>query len=283
MATRGIHQTIAGVIGTPIDQSKSPYIHNYWFNYYAMNGYYVPLEVSRVNFETVVKALSKMGFRGVNVTIPHKEKAIQIADKVSDNAAVLGAANTLTFSTDGKIYADNTDGYGFIQNIKEIYPNWRANQGSVLVLGAGGGARSIVCALLNEGAPEVYVSNRTIERSQTLKSDLGNRIKLVESIQLEKMLNKIKLLVNTTSLGMIGQPELKFDINKLNPKTLVCDIVYNPLETKLLRDAKKRGCPTVGGLGMLFHQAAQSFYIWYGKKPEVTLPLRKLVLDTFEK
>ena len=275
------NHTIAGVIGTPIDQSKSHLIHNYWFKYYNMNGYYIPLDITRANFETVVKTLGKMGFRGVNITIPHKEKAIQIADKVSDNAAVLGAANTLTFGTDGKIYADNTDGYGFIQNIVETIPNWRAKKAPALVIGAGGGSRAIVYALLQKGVSEVYVSNRTLERSETLKTDLGNRIKIIQAVQLEKILNKIEMVVNTTSLGMMGQPELKFDISKLNQRTLVCDIVYNPLDTKFLIEARKRGCPTVGGLGMLFHQAAQSFYIWYGKKPEITPELQQMVLNTF--
>ncbi len=274
---------IAGVIGTPIDQSKSPLIHNYWFRQNNLEAYYVPLEVSRKDFETVVMALRKMGFRGVNITIPHKEKALQIADKVSDNAAILGASNTLTFGIDGLIYADNTDCYGFIESVRESVPEWEARRGSALVLGAGGGAKAIVYSLLQEGTPEVYISNRTMERSESLKSNFGNRIKIIRKDNINDCIDKIGTLVNTTSLGMVGQPELKFHIDKISPRTVVCDIVYNPSETKLLADARKRGCQTVGGIGMLLHQAAKSFYIWYGIRPEITEDLRALVLDAIER
>ncbi len=269
--------TLTGVIGTPIGHSLSPVIHNYWIEKYNENGIYVPLEVTRTNFKEVVEILPKMGFRGVNVTIPHKEAALMCADLVADNAALLGAANTLSLRKNGKIYADNTDGYGFIQNLKESEPTWRAVTGPALVLGAGGGSRAIIYSLLREGVPKVYLTNRTIERAKLLQNDLGNRIKIIDFVDLEKVLDEVTILVNTTSLGMIGQPELKLPYDKLNQRTLVYDIVYNPLKTDFLKRAAERGCRTVDGLGMLLHQAASSYQFWFGKKPEVSLELRTLV------
>ncbi len=269
--------TLTGVIGTPIGHSLSPVIHNYWIEKYNENGIYVPLEVTRTNFKEVVEILPKMGFRGVNVTIPHKEAALMCADLVADNAALLGAANTLSLRKNGKIYADNTDGYGFIQNLKEAEPTWRAVTGPALVLGAGGGSRAIIYSLLREGVPKVYLTNRTIERAKLLQNDLGNRIKIIDFVDLEKVLDEVTIMVNTTSLGMIGQPELKLPYDKLNQRTLVYDIVYNPLKTDFLKRAAERGCRTVDGLGMLLHQAASSYQFWFGKKPEVSLELRTLV------
>ncbi len=268
---------LTGVIGTPIGHSLSPVIHNYWIEKYNVNGMYVPLEVSRTNFKDVIEVLSKMGFCGVNVTIPHKEAALMCADLVADNAALLGAANTLSLRKSGKIYADNTDSYGFLQNLKETVPTWRAVTGPALVIGAGGGSRAIIYSLLREGVPKVYLTNRTVERAKLLQNDLGNRVKIIDFSDMAKVLNEVTIMVNTTSLGMIGQPELKLPYDKLNQRTLVYDIVYNPLKTDFLKKAEERGCKTVDGLGMLLHQAASSYQFWFGKQPEVTDELRNLV------
>lgn len=220
-----------------------------------------------------------MGFGGVNITIPHKETALMCADLVADNAALLGAANTLSLRKNGKIYANNTDGYGFLQNLKETEPTWRAVSGPALVLGAGGGSRAIIYTLLREGVPKVYLTNRTIERAKLLQNDLGNRIKVIEYVDLETVLNEVTLVVNTTSLGMIGQPKMKFPYDSLNSRTIVYDIVYNPLKTEFLKQAEIKGCRTVEGLGMLLHQAASSYQFWFGKLPEVTPELKNLVTE----
>ncbi|MCY3673334.1 MAG: shikimate dehydrogenase [Paracoccaceae bacterium] len=270
---------LTGVIGTPIGHSLSPVIHNYWIEKYGENGIYIPLEVSRTHFSDVIKILPKMGFVGVNITIPHKEAALMCADLVADNAALLGAANTLSLRKNGKIYANNTDGYGFLQNLKETEPTWRAVTGPALVLGAGGGSRAIIYTLLREGVPKVYLTNRTIERAKLLQNDLGNRVKVIEYVDLGAVLNEVTIIVNTTSLGMIGQPEMKFPYDSLNYRTIVYDIVYNPLRTDFLKQAEIRGCRTVEGLGMLLHQAANSYQFWFGKLPEVTLELKNLVTE----
>ena len=273
---------LTGVIGTPIGHSLSPVIHNYWIEKYNMNGMYVPLEVSRTNFKDVIEVLSKMGFGGVNVTIPHKVAALMCADLVADNAALLGAANTLSLRKNGKIYADNTDSYGFLQNLKETVPTWRAVTGPALVIGAGGGSRAIIYSLLREGVPKVYLTNRTIERAKLLQNDLGNRVKTIDFVDLAKVLNEVTILVNTTSLGMIGQPELKLPYEKLDSRTIVYDIVYNPLKTDFLSKAEEKGCQTVDGLGMLLHQAASSYQFWFGQQPEVTADLRNLVIKKLQ-
>lgn len=220
-----------------------------------------------------------MGFGGVNITIPHKEAALLCADLVADNAALLGAANTLSLRKNGKIYANNTDGYGFLQNLKETEPTWRAVTGPALVLGAGGGSRAIIYTLLREGVPKVYLTNRTIERAKLLQNDLGNRVKVIEYADLGTALNEVSIIINTTSLGMIGQPEMKFPYDSLNHRTIVYDIVYNPLKTDFLKQAEIRGCRTVEGLGMLLHQAANSYQFWFGKLPEVTPDLKNLVTE----
>ena len=270
---------LTGVIGTPIGHSLSPIIHNYWIEKYGENGIYIPLEVSRTHFRDVIKTLPKMGFGGVNITIPHKEAALLCADLVADNAALLGAANTLSLRKNGKIYANNTDGYGFLQNLKETEPTWRAVTGPALVLGAGGGSRAIIYTLLREGVPKVYLTNRTIERAKLLQNDLGNRVKVIEYADLGTALNEVSIIINTTSLGMIGQPEMKFPYDSLNHRTIVYDIVYNPLKTDFLKQAEIRGCRTVEGLGMLLHQAANSYQFWFGKLPEVTPDLKNLVTE----
>ena len=270
---------LAGVLGSPISHSRSPNIHNYWMRLHGLKGSYVPLEISRSDLEQVMRTMAKMGFRGVNITIPHKEAALRYSDIVSDTAAVIGAANTLTFRPDGSIFADNTDGKGFLANINELAPEWKADEGPALVIGAGGAARAIVYSLLWEGAPVIFLTNRTKERAEMLRSDFGNRVKLLEGAAVAGILPSIATIVNTSSLGMTGQPDLVFPYNRLNPNALVMDVVYSPKVTKLLAGAANRGCTVVDGLGMLLHQAAYSFYYWFGIRPEVTPELRQIALS----
>lgn len=269
---------LAGVIGQPITQSKSPILHAHWLKRYGINGHYIPMDVSSVNLPHVLNNLPKMGFRGVNITIPHKESVLDIADVISDRAAVIGAANTLTFQSDGKIHADNTDGIGFISNLKQEAPNWDPKAGPALVLGAGGASRAIVAALLHEKVPEIILTNRTRARADALKAHFGGKIKVVDWTQAGSHLDEATTLVNTTALGMTGKEELKFNLDALTPNTLVTDIVYNPIITSLLANAEERGCQTVDGLGMLLHQAVPGFERWFGKAPEVDAELRRAVL-----
>ena len=269
---------LAGVIGSPLGHTKSPRLHGYWLRKYGIKGHYIPIQLTHETLEDGLKALPLLGFRGVNVTIPFKEKVLTLADVISDRAALIGAANTLTFRKDGRLQADNTDGYGFIENVRQHVPHWQPTAGSALVLGAGGAARAIVSALLNEGVPEILIANRTRNRADMLKEHFGNRVSVIDWSQIGPVLGDVAMLVNTTSLGMEGQPPLTIPLDRLQASTLVTDIVYAPLETDLLKSAAAKGCQTVDGIGMLLHQAVPGFEAWFRKKPEVDISLRRAVL-----
>ena len=270
---------VAAVLGHPINHSKSPKLHNYWLSLFNIDGYYIPLDIDPRNFENSIRALSGLGFVGANVTIPYKEKVLKIADKISDRAAIIGAANTLTFLQDGRIYADNTDGYGFLQNIKCKYNDWTAGEGTSVVFGAGGASRAILGALIEDGANEVILANRTRSRADQLRSDFGAKIKVVDWMKVQNYLSDASTVINATSLGMDGKAELPIPLQGLNKNTLVTDIVYTPLNTPLLENAAKRGCRTVDGLGMLIHQAIPGFERWFGVKPDVSEKLRELLIS----
>lgn len=269
---------LAGVIGDPIAHSKSPVLHGHWLSRYGIKGYYVPLHVSHAKLPKVLKQLPNMGFQGVNVTIPHKEQALALASSVSDRAALMGAANTLTFTSSG-IQADNTDGLGFIANVRQQVPDWDATQGAAMVLGAGGAARAVLSALIQEGAPRVILANRTRARAETLRDQLGARVELLPWTRIEDALGDVQTIVNTTSLGMAGMTPLNLNFARVRPGTVVNDLVYTPLETEFLANARAAGCRTVDGLGMLLHQAAPGFERWFGQRPEVDEDLRRAVLQ----
>lgn len=269
---------LAGVIGHPIAHSRSPHLHGHWLKRYSISGHYIPMEVAQSDLKSVLETLPKMGFQGVNVTLPHKEAVIELADSVTDRASLIGAANTLTFTADGRIQADNTDGVGFLANIQDYVPEWSAKSGPCVVFGAGGASRAIIAALCQAGAPLIRVTNRTRARSDALKDHFGAKIEVVDWVQAGNVLGDASLLVNTTSLGMQGKSALRVPLDGLRPETVVTDIVYTPLETELLRTAKAAGCQTVDGLGMLLHQAAPGFERWFGTAPEVDMDLRQAVL-----
>ncbi|WP_227269167.1 shikimate dehydrogenase [Roseobacter weihaiensis] len=270
---------LAGVIGAPIAHSRSPQLHRHWLDTYGIKGFYVPMEVAPAELETVLRTLPKMGFVGVNVTLPHKEEVLQIADLVTDRAALIGAANTLTFHEGGKIHADNTDGYGFLENLRQGAPSWQPVKGPAVVLGAGGAARAVIVALLDAGVSSILLSNRTRARAERLQSDFGNRVQVVDWGQAGTVLPRATLVVNTSSLGMVGKPEMRLPLDGLQPGTVVTDLVYTPLRTKLLQTAEGKGCLTVDGLGMLLHQGVPGFERWFGKRPEVTEATRQAVLS----
>ena len=269
---------LAAVLGNPISHSKSPRMHNYWLKQNKLNGYYIPIKVELEDFEQTIRALVNMGFSGVNVTIPHKLSALKIADKSSSTAQYIGAANTLTFTKENKIYADNTDAYGFINNIKSKYPNWNPKKGVSVVLGAGGASRAVIAALLSEGSKQIMVLNRTIEKAEVLKKDYDNKITVESWENINEVLASSKNIINTTSLGMNDETFIPINPRAIPEKSLVSDLVYTPLETNLLKIAKNRGSKTVDGLGMLIHQGVPGFEAWFGQKPLVTEELREILI-----
>jgi shikimate dehydrogenase len=269
---------LAGVIGSPIAHSRSPHLHGYWLRQHGLPGYYIPMDVSPANLEDVIRMLPKMGFVGVNITVPHKEAVMSIADKVTDRATLIGASNTLIFRKDGKIHADNTDGYGFIENLRTGAPHWSPKDGPAAILGAGGAARAVVASLTDAGVPEVLVSNRTRIRAERLKEDFGKRVRVVDWVQAGNMIDEAALVVNTTSLGMTGKPDLRVPLDGLKPGMVVTDLVYSPLKTSLLQQAEQAGCTTVDGLGMLIYQAVPAFERWFGHRPTVDAATRDALL-----
>ena len=269
---------LVAVLGSPISHSKSPMLHSYWLRKYEINGYYIPMDVNSTNLNNVLATLPKMGFVGANVTIPHKENVLKVADKISDRAAMIGAANTLSFGVNGQIYADNTDGYGFIENIRQHQPEWRATEGPSLVLGAGGASRAIVSSLLENAASEIWITNRTRARAEKISADFGARVKVIDWFSVNKFLPDAAIVINATSLGMVGKPQLTIDLKPLSTNTLVTDLVYNPLKTHLLIQAEKKGCRTVDGIGMLIHQAVPGFTRWFNVQPTVDTDSRDILL-----
>ena len=268
---------LAGVIGFPVSHSKSPRLHGHWLAKYGLQGHYVPLHVAPEHLANTLKSMPNMGFVGCNVTIPHKEAALSLAQNVTDRARRIGAANTLVFK-DGEIHADNTDGIGFIENLRQNAPNWRADAGPVLVIGAGGAARAILVALLDAGAPEIMLTNRTADRASALAAEFGTRVKAHPWEKTETLLPQAATVVNTTALGMTGKEAFPFSLKGLLSTALATDIVYAPLDTPFLQAARAQGCTTVDGLGMLLHQAAPGFARWFGQVPEITDVTRRVVL-----
>lgn len=269
---------LAGVIGSPIAHSKSPQLHGHWLKTYGIAGHYIPMDIPSADLEEVIRMLPRMGFAGVNITIPHKEAVLSIADLITDRAILIGAANTLIFRKDGKIHADNTDGYGFMENLKTGAPDWDPRSGPAAVLGAGGAARAVIASLLDAGVPEILISNRTRVRAEKLKADFGSRLQVFDWVRAGNMFDHAALVVNTTSLGMIGKNEMRVPLDGLQKGSVVTDLVYAPLKTPLLETAEEMGCVTVDGLGMLLHQAVPAFERWFGKRPEVDSATRAAAL-----
>ncbi|WP_149141684.1 shikimate dehydrogenase [Gemmobacter caeruleus] len=270
---------LAGVIGHPVAHSRSPALHGFWLRRYGLKGHYVPLDIAPADFESALRMLPRMGFVGVNVTLPHKENLLRIADIVTDRAALIGAANTVIFRKDGKIHADNTDGLGFIANLRQNAPDWRPAEGPAAVLGAGGAARAVVAALLEVGVPEVRIANRTRLRAEAFRKDFGARVVVHDWTQAGAMLEGAATVINTTSLGMTGKADFTVPLDALQRGALATDIVYTPLKTQFLIEAEERGARVVDGLGMLLHQAVPGFERWFGHKPVVDDETRRVVLS----
>ncbi|KGB83756.1 shikimate dehydrogenase [Rhodovulum sp. NI22] len=270
---------LAGVIGSPVAHSKSPKLQSYWLKKYGIAGYYIPMDVAQSDLKEALQALPKLGFVGVNVTIPHKEQALKLSDVVTDRAALIGAANTLIFRKDGKIHADNTDGYGFLENLRQGAPHWVASAGPAAVFGAGGASRAVVAALAEAGATEIRLTNRTRARAEAIRAEFGPKITVYDWVQAGDMIDGAATVVNTTSLGMVGKPEFKVSLAALSPDAVVTDLVYAPLRTAFLEQAEAAGCTIVDGLGMLLFQATPGFERWFGKRPEVDEETRAVILE----
>lgn len=268
---------LAGVIGWPIAHSRSPRLHGFWLRQHDIDGAYLPLAIAPEKLESAVLGLRDAGFRGLNVTIPHKETVMALCDRVDETAQRIGAVNTLVFEGE-TILGSNSDAFGFIENLKAGAAGHDLTAAPGLLLGAGGAARAVAVALLDAGLPELLICNRSPERAEALAAALGTRVKALPWSARAEALSDLGLLVNSTSLGMSGHPPLDFPLDRLPASALVTDLVYTPLETPLLAAAKTRGCRVVDGLGMLLHQARPGFRAWFGVDPEVTPELRAFVL-----
>ncbi|MBK20514.1 MAG: shikimate dehydrogenase [Rhodospirillaceae bacterium] len=273
---------VAGVVGWPVAQSLSPSLHGYWLQQYGINGSYIPLAVRPEDLAESLQTLPKLGFVGANLTVPHKEAAVEIVDKIDDTAARIGAVNTIVISDDGLIEGRNTDGFGFIAALSAATDLSTAKNEPAVVIGAGGAARAVVTSLLDYGVSSIRLVNRTYERAEALRDEMGDKIEPVRWAECSDALSGAKLLVNTTTLGMVGNPPLKIPLDDLSPTAIVNDIVYSPLMTNLLKNANERGNPIVDGLNMLLHQARPGFAAWFDKEPEVTDALRSHILDQKE-
>lgn len=269
---------LAGVMGWPVSHSQSPRLHGFWLEKYGIDGAYVPLATAPETAAEAIRALPKLGFRGANVTVPHKETALRTVDHLTDRARRIGAVNTLIVQDDGSVLGDNTDGYGFIENLTQGAPDWQPAQAPAVVLGAGGASRAVVVALLDAGVPQVRLLNRSRDRAEALAAAFGAAVVVSDWAHRAEVLAGAGLLVNTTTLGMTGQPPLDISLDALPASAVVTDIVYAPLMTPLLVAAQQRGLAVVDGLGMLLHQARPGFAAWFGRDPEVDADLRAHVL-----
>lgn len=269
------------VIGWPVEHSRSPLIHNFWIGQHALKGEYRREAVTPEAFPAFVKELAQRGYSGANVTIPHKEVVMTLSEP-DDRAQAVGAANTLWFEGD-TLRATNTDVEGFLANLDQMAPGWDRGLDDAIVLGAGGASRAIVYGLLSRGVKTVRVANRTFSRAESLRERFGSKVKPVTWNEVGGLLAGAGLVVNTTSLGMKGQPALDLRLEDLRKNAVVADIVYSPLITPLLRESKDLGLRYADGLGMLLHQAVRGFSLWFGVKPEVTPELRAMVEEDLTK
>ncbi len=271
---------MAGVMGWPVAHSRSPLIHNHWIQHYGLQGSYGLFAVQPARLEDAIRGLRALGLAGCNVTIPHKVQAMQWMDVVDPLALRMGAINTVVVTPEGALHGYNNDGFGFIQSLRDAQSDWRADRGPITVLGAGGAARAVVLSLLDQGATEIRLINRTRARAQAMADEFGAGVQVLDWSERHEALDGIALMVNTTNQGMHGEPNLDIRLDHLPRTALVCDAIYIPLETPLLREARLRGNNTVNGLGMLLNQARPAFNAWFGVMPEVTPALRQAILAT---
>jgi shikimate dehydrogenase len=266
---------MAGVMGWPVMHSRSPLMHNYWLNQLGLAGTYVPLAIKPDGLDAALRALHPLGFAGCNLTIPHKQQAMAIVDEVDEIAKTIGAISCVVVRPDGSLFGTNNDWFGFIDNLKQEHPNWRADAGPITVIGAGGGSRAVCYGLMREGAKEIRLVNRTRSRAAGIAAEFGGPIEVLAWDDRHDALDGIAMAVNTTSQGMVGEPALDLRLDRLPSKALAADIIYIPLDTPYLAAARARGNPTINGLGMLLHQGRPAWKRWFDIEPEVTPELRE--------
>ena len=271
---------LAGVMGWPVMHSRSPMMHNYWFKKHGLAGTYVPLAIRPEHLFAALRGLHPLGFAGVNVTIPHKQEAMKMVHEVDTLAKSIGAISCVIVRSDGSLAGTNNDCYGFIHAVRQEQPGWQADAGPVVVIGAGGGSRAVCYGLAQEGAREIRVVNRTLARAKGIAQEFGGPIRALPWEQRHEVLEGAAMVVNTTSCGMVGQPALDIELDKLPQSALVADIIYIPLETPFLAAARRRGNSTINGLGMLLNQGRPAWKAWFGIEPEVTAELRAIVEKT---
>jgi len=272
---------LAGVVGWPIDHSRSPILHRHWLDRYGIAGAYLPLPVEPAELPRLIRALPALGFAGCNVTLPHKTAVLPLLDYVEPEARRIASVNTIVVTPDGALRGSSTDGFGFLENLRAAVPGWCAAAGPAVIAGAGGSARAVIAALAAAGVPEIRVINRTGRRAVALAEELDASLQVWPWAARSKALEGAALLVNTTSQGMAGHPPLDLDLAGLPPAAIVADLVYVPLLTPLLAVARDRGNPIVDGLGMLLHQARPGFEAWFGIAPPVDAALRRAILASF--
>ena len=276
------HIRIAGVIGDPINHTRSPLIHNYWIKKSNINCFYIPLNIKSSDLEKKVIFIRELGFCGLNVTIPHKEKIINLADEIMESAKVVGAANTIYFEN-GKIIADNTDTYGFYQSILKNFPKYNFKKEKVLIFGSGGAARAVTSVFLKEKALEISIINRSREKAERLRNDLSYKIKTYDWNDYSKALRGVSTIVNTTSLGNLGSEKFSIDLKGVRKNGIAIDLVYNPLKTSFMKKAEKENLKVINGLDMLIYQAKKGFQKWFNKTPTYTPELRKLIENSLKR
>jgi len=272
----------ACVIGSPITHSLSPKLHGFWLRENNISGSYHAIDVPASDLKSFLSSLHRNGYQGCNITLPHKINALNFVDEICPTAQNIGAINTVIVCPDGKLFGTNTDAYGFICNLKQQHPQWHGAGKKALILGAGGASRAVISALINDGLSHIYISNRTRAHAEKLQTDFSNQtciLSTIDWLEKEDILPQIDLLVNTTSLGMVGKTKLQIDLSQLPTSATVYDIVYCPLKTDLLRQAEKKSCPIVTGLGMLLHQGRPGFKAWFGCTPEVSADLEKFMIE----
>ena len=272
---------LAGVMGWPVAHSRSPVIHNHWIAEHGLKGAYVLLPVQPVQIESALRSLPVLGFAGCNLTIPHKVAALNVVDRVDPLAQRIGAINTIVVEPDGSLTGKNTDGYGYIQSLRDAQPAWKATTGPAVVLGAGGAARAVIVGLIDSGASEIRLTNRSWAKAHDMAQEFGGPVRAIPWEDRHDALAGAALLVNTTNQGMHGEAALDLRLDKLPEHALVSDIIYVPLETPLLAAARLKGHLTVNGLGMLLNQARPAFAAWFGVEPAITAGLVTKVLATF--
>jgi len=272
---------LAGIIGWPVAHSRSPVLHNFWIEQYGLRGRYVPLAVLPERLPQALAGLVALGFRGCNVTTPHKLAVMSEIAHVDPMAKRIGAVNTIVVEPDGSLRGFNNDGNGFVQSIRDARPQWQPAQGPIVVLGAGGASRAVVAALAHQGAREIRLANRTFEKAQQMADEYGPPVIAVPWKQREAALDGAALLANATNQGMAGKPPLEIRLDALPRDAIVGDLIYTPPETPLLAAARERGNLTVNGLGLLLNQARPAFHAWFGVMPEITPGLKHAIEATF--